>query len=146
MGISQISDQLTTFSYLLLVPCNSIYNKTFQLCQNSWLVPFGMSIESFSSSRTNNSGNTVTPSRINKNPVDWLVPRTTHSEINLYTPNRQQYIRHSSILLKKQDIKEQYTTPNSSISSSTRQWPLSRMLKQIIQRVIPILYLCWFTN
>jgi len=142
MGTSQISDKITTFSYLLLVPCNSIYNKTFQLGQNSWLVPFGMSIESFSSSSTNNSGNTVTPSRINKNPVDWLVPRTTHSEINLYTPNRQQDIRNSSILLKKQDIKEKETTSNSSIKYTL----LSRTLKQIIQRVVPILYLRWFAN
>lgn len=81
--LSRESKQIT-FCNQLSVPGNSIHNKTFQFAQKTRLVPFSMSVKSISTPTTNNGGNTVATSRINKNPVDSLLPRTARREINVY--------------------------------------------------------------
>lgn len=73
-----------TFCNMLLIPGNSIHDKAFQFAQNTRLSPLCMCVKRIRSSTTNYSSNTMTTSGINKNPVDWLLPRSPSRKINIY--------------------------------------------------------------
>lgn len=76
-----------TFCNMLSIPGNSINNKAFHSAQDARLSPLFMCVKSIRCSTTNYSGNTMTTTRVNKNPVDWLFARSPHRKINIYSTN-----------------------------------------------------------